>query len=461
MVNRSHCFRLGAELRSIRAPFRHHCLLERDAFASHESGESRLSHDGSYSIIRRIMIHLRHPKPLAAAITLSAALAVWLAPPTASVASNHIDSPLTTQDRGANITDHWAFLDPNDNSKIVLVLGTQGFIISGEHFGMDIFDPHQRYRWEIENTGDAIPDKYIDVYYSPGVGHLTAQTATIVLPNGHRFTAPTTIAVQTPQPNPPVVKTDSATGVRFFAGVMDDPFFLDDTGANRFVASSVMHPGHPDRALLGLRGGRDTYAGFNTLITAIELPVSMLKGKGDVIGIHAVTQRQAHQTLTEDGELFGWGGARTIDREGVPFINNLLIPPPLKSAFATSNTLEDARGKFKTALVKSLKALATDDAHIATILALGQKNGDILRLNVKVANYGPGGGTNANGGYLHGGGRRLQDDVVTETFTLINNGVRLTDNVFHNDHAFRNVFPFVADPNQPYPPGHEPSNMFQ
>jgi hypothetical protein len=407
------------------------------------------------------MIHIRDTKTLIAALALCAALAVWLAPPVPTVASNHIDSPLSTQDRGANITDQYAFLDPNDNSKVVLILGTQGFIVSGEHFGLDIFDPHQRYRWEIENTGDARPDAYIDVYYSPGTGHLTAQTATIVLPNGHRFTAPTTIAVQTPVANPPVITTDPATGVKFFAGVMDDPFFLDDTGANLFVASSVMNPGHPNRSLLGLRGGRNTYAGFNTLITAIELPVSTLKGKGDVIGIEAVTQRRAHQTLDENGEITGSGDIDTVDREGAPFVNNLLIPPPLKSRFATSNTEQDARGIFRAALIASLKGLATDDSHIEKILEVVQEHGDFLRLNLKVPNTGPGGGTNPNGGFLHNGGRRLQDDVVTEVFSFINNGVRLTDNVLHDEQPFRNAFPFVADPNQPYPPGHEPSNMMQ
>ncbi len=407
------------------------------------------------------MISTKYAKPLLGVLTLGAALGVWLVPPARTVASNHIDSPLTAQDRGANITDQYAFLDPNDNSKVVLLLGTQGFIVSSEHFGMAIFDPNQRYRWEIENTGDARPDKFIDVYYSPGLGRLTSQTATVVLPGGHRFTAPTTIAVQTPLPNPPIITTDPATGVHFFAGVMDDPFFLDDTGANLFVASSIMHPGFPNRSLLGLRGGRNTYAGFNTLITAIELPVSMLKGKGDVIGIHAVTQRQRNQALRENGEIFGSGDIETVDREGVPFVNNLLIPAPLKNRFASSNTVQDARGTFRPAIIASLKALATDEDHIEKILDLAQVNGDFLRLNVKVPNTGPGGGTNANGGYLHNGGRRLQDDVVTETFTLVNNGVRLTDNVLHDEQPFRNVFPFVADPNQPYPPGQEPSNMMQ
>ncbi len=407
------------------------------------------------------MIFNQYAKPIVNALTLGAALGVWLLPAAPTVASNHIDSPLTTQDRGANIADHYAFLDPNDNSKIVLIMSTQGFIVSSEHFGMGIFDSNQRYRWEFASGDDASPSKYIDVYYSPGLGHLTAQTATILLPGGHRFTAPTTVAVQTPHPNPPIITTDSATGARFFAGVMDDPFFLDDTGANLFVASSVMHPGHPDKSLLGRREGRNTYAGFNTLITAIELPVSMLKGGSDVIAIDTVTQRQRNQTLRQDGEIFGSGDIQTVDREGVPFVNNVLIPPPLKNQFGTSNTVEDARGKFRPAIIASLKALATDNAHIAKILDLVQLHGDFLRLNVKVPNAGPGGGTNVGGGFLHDGGRRLQDDVSTETFTLINNGVRLTDDVLHDEQPFRSIFPFVADPNQPYPPGHERSNMMQ
>lgn len=229
------------------------------------------------------------------------------------------------------------FSTPNDASKIVLILGTQGFIIPGEHFGMSIFDPHLRYRWMIANSGNARPDEYIDVTYAPGVGRGTEQTATIALPNGAHFTAPTTVATQTSKPNPPFITADAATGVEFFAGVMDDPFFLDDTGANLLGASAMMHPGHPDKSLLGRRGGRDTYAGFNTLIRALELPVSMLKGSAPKIGIETATQRQAVQTEGANGVITGSGEWKTLDREGFPFINNALIPPPLKDAFGTSN----------------------------------------------------------------------------------------------------------------------------
>jgi Domain of unknown function (DUF4331) len=400
-------------------------------------------------------------KLILGAIPICAALAVWLGPAARSAASNHIDSPISTQDRGANITDHWAFLDPNDNSKIVLIMGTQGFIIPGEHFGMSIFDPNLRYRWMISNSGNAKPDINIDVTYAPGVGRLTAQTATIVLPTGERFTAPTTIAVQTPIANAPVITTDPASGVKFFAGVMDDPFFLDDTGANLFGASAMMHPGHPDKGLLGMRGGRDTYAGFNTLITALELPVSMLKGSGDKIGFEVATQRQAVQTAGNDGSIVGSGQWKTLDREGFPFINNALIPPPLKDRFGTSNPEADAQGVFKSAIEASLKAIGTDDAHAKMVIDAAVTHGDYLVLDVKIPNSGPGGGNNAAGGLLKNGGRRLQDIAPTLAFTLLNNGVLLTDHVLKNDVTFRNEFPFVADPHQPGAPGHEPSGFFQ
>ncbi len=388
------------------------------------------------------------------------ALAVWMASPVRTVASNHIDSPISTQDRGANITDHYAFLDPNDNSKVVLILGTQGFIIPGEHFGESIFDPHLRYRWMISNSGNPRPDQYIDVTYAPGVGRLTAQTATVALPNGAHFTAQTTIATQMPEPNTPVITTDPTTGVKFFAGVMDDPFFLDDTGTNLFGASAMMNPGHPDKSILGRRGGRDTYAGFNTLITAMELPISMLKGSAAKIGFETATQRQAVQTEGADGVIAGSGEWKTLDREGFPFVNNALIPPPLKDKFGTSDPEADARGVFKAAIMASLKALGTDDAHAQMVLDTTVTHGDYLYLDPKVANSGRGGGDNAGSGLLKNGGRRLED-APTLVFTLLNNGELLTDHVLKNDKPFRNEFPFVADPHQPDGPGHDRSPFFQ
>ncbi len=389
-----------------------------------------------------------------AALALSAALIIQFTPAPPVGASDHIDSPSITQDRGSDLTDTFAFLDPNDNSKVVLIMSTQGFVVSGEHFGMAIFDHNIRYRFEIENTGDAKPDEYVDVLYSKGLGRTLNQTATIELPGGKKFTAPTTPSNQEYKAPEMVVTNNSESGASFYAGVADDPFFLDDTGANRMIASAIMNPGRPNTALLSERGGRDTYAGFNTLITAVSVPAMVLRGKaGNVIGINAVTQRRENQKIKDNGVVEGSGDWVTVDRDGVPAVNNGLVPPPRKDEYNAASTEDDAKGRFQADIVKSLNAFNTDAAHIAMLARIAVEKGDILRLDLTVPNRGSGGGNNKDGGYGKMGGRRLQDDVMDMTFTIINNGRPLGDKVDRNEVPFRNQFPFVADPHQPFPPG--------
>lgn len=394
--------------------------------------------------------------------------------------SDHIDSPTIAQDRGSDIADVYAFLDPNDNSQVVLITSTQGFIVSGEHFGMVIFDHNIRYRFEIENTGDARPDLFLDILYTPGLGRVTNQTATITLhdqgsssssgrDNKRRrltprtllsFSALTTVSDQEPRPDPapaPVITVDPRSGARFFGGNADDPFFLDDTGANRTVASSIANPGNPDRSLFGFRQGRDTYAGFNTMITAVRVPAALLRGNSQVIGINFVAQRRLNQ-INRDGAVVGNGPYVTVDRQGTPLVNNGLIPPPRKNEYNGATTADDARGVFANDIIRSLRNLATNDDFINRILNAVQRNGDILRLDLRVPNSGPQGGNNSGGGFGNMGGRRLVDDVGDAVFTMINNGATLSDLVNANEVPFRNEFPFVADPTQPFPPGQNPDD---
>ncbi len=379
------------------------------------------------------------------------------APPQAQ-ASDHIDSPTVAQDRGSDLSDTFAFLDPNDNSQLVLMMATQGFIVSGEHFGMVIFDHNIRYRFEIENTGDAQPDRFVDVTYSPGVGRVTSQVATIRLPDGRSFQARTTPANQEYRAIPPVITRNAATGAMFYAGAADDPFFLDDTGANRTVASAIKNPGNPDKSLLGERGGRDTYAGFNTMITAVRVPVALLRGAAPAVGVNSLTQRRRYQIVLDNGQVTGQGDWKTIDRDGTPLVVNGLIPNERKNEYNGASTVDDANGRFRDSLVTSMRNFGTDNAHIDAILTSIQKNGDILRVGLNVPNRGAGGGDNADGGFANMGGRRLKDDVVDGVFTMLNNGVPLSDRVNGNELTFRNAFPFVADPHQPFPPGSGPDD---
>src|ERR1700730_3465341 len=107
-------------------------------------------------------------------------------------AADHGDAPLTAHDLGADLNDLYLFRDPNDNSRIIMIMTVHGFIVPGEASNFGIFDQTIRYRFEFETNGGPKPDGDIDVSFSPriAVGNVPqAQIATINLPNGKSFMA--------------------------------------------------------------------------------------------------------------------------------------------------------------------------------------------------------------------------------------------------------------------------------
>ncbi len=451
------------------------------------------------------MFYTKRKKSLFAGLTMLALTFQLIASITPVSASDHIDGPQLANDHASDINDMYLFLNPNDNSRVVMIMTVNPFMISSEIIGQAIFDHNLRYRFEIENNGDAQPDIYFDVRFTRGIGRETGpQIATIQpsvanppietrtpFPRERPFNAPTNVPTQGADTNdiePPAlnVTTDSFNDIRFFAGITEDPFFLDNTAANRFVLSSIRNPGNPNRAIFPNRAGfnafdgsdpnadnqiagqlpgqarnrglnqgagRDTYSGFNTLTIALDVPVSLIRSGGNELGLNGVTQRQTIQTVGMDGQVRGSGSFVTVDREGNPLVVNGLIPAPRKDEYNGSTTQDDANGKFRADIIQSLRNFGTNDASIQMFLRMIQERGDILRLDLRVPNSGPGGGNNTNGGPANMGGRRLQDDVGDATFTLINNGQPLGDFVDRNDFEFGNTFPFVAPQVMPNPNG--------
>ncbi len=439
------------------------------------------------------MISRKNRNRALVALVMMLALSFQLTTPPRSNASDHIDGPQLANDHASDLNDMYFFLDPNDNTRVVMVMTVNPFLISSEIIGQAIFDHNLRYRFEIENTGNAEPDLFVDVRFTRGVGRETApQTATITLPGGRTFTAPTNVPTQGADTNdiePPAlnVTTDATSGVSFFAGITEDPFFLDNTAANRYVLSSIRNPGNPNRAIWANRAGfnapdgsdpnsdhqragqlpgqarnrgldqgpgRDTYAGFNTLTIAVSVPVALVRGAtGHELGLNGVTQRQQTQTVLTNGQVVGSGPFIAVDRQGNPLVTNGLIPPARKDEYNGAPTTADANGVFRADIIQALRNFGTNDANIAVLLNMIQVRGDILRLDFLVPNNGPGGGNNTNGGPANRGGRRLQDDVVDATFTIINNGQPLGDFVDRNEFEFGNTFPFVAPQIMPNPNG--------
>jgi hypothetical protein len=391
------------------------------------------------------------------ALACAAIFAVLFAfAPLRARAADHADSPVAASDQGADIGDVYFFLDPNDNTKAVMIMTVHGFIVPGEAANFGVFDPAVRYRFEIENTGDAKPDLFIDVRFSPRTatnGVPQAQTATITLSGSssfnRTFTAPATNPSATSATPPTqVVTTDQTSGVSFFAGLTDDPFFFDIPAFGRFTAS--IRAGSPDPTVF--QRGRDTFAGYNILSIALSVPVSMIKGQGNIVGLSGSTQRRTPQIYNaQTGEPTGFGRWQNVDREGLPAVNVALVPFNLKNQYNAATTVDDAAGRFASAIVATLQGLGTNAQNIGLLASLAVTNGDILRLDLTKQNTGSGGGNNSSAGFPNG--RRLADDVIDTELTIIANGTPLGDNVNANDVAFQNSFPFLAPQQTPRAPG--------
>ncbi|MFN7944297.1 MAG: DUF4331 family protein [Blastocatellia bacterium] len=395
----------------------------------------------------------RTRKIAASLVAVTLILTILITPATWTIAADHGDSPNNANDRAGDLGDTYLFLDPNDNTKVIMLTTVQGFIVPGEAVNFAIFDHNLRFRFELETTGDAVPDHFIDVFFSEKVNAANnPQVATISSTFFPTFTGNTTpSSLGTTVPNPTI--TTSAAGISFFAGQVDDPFFFDIPAFSRFNAS--VGAGNPDPTQFNR--GRDTFAGYSTLGIALSVPLSLINplmagSANSLLGLDTRTARRQPSSLTRK-PVRGDGGSTfvDVDRDGNPAVNALLIPYARKNEYNTASGADDAAGRFANDLVAALQRFGTNNTNINALASVVVAKGDYLRCNLGLANTGTGGGTNAPAAFPNG--RRLGDDVVDILLTIIANGTKLGDNVDANDVAFRDTFPFFAPQPQPFDKG--------
>ena len=372
-------------------------------------------------------------------------------------AADHAESTSVAGDPGADIADVYVFLDPNDNSKVILALDVEGFVVPSELLNLSFFAPDVLYRFEIENTGDATHDLVIDITFSEQTSRSEPQRASITLPDGHRFTAPTTVQTFAPVANPFVVTTDPASGVSFFAGLTDDPFIFDIVGFNRFVNSVLA--GNPDPTQL--ERGRDSFAGYNIHMIALSVPAELLKGPdGNIIGVNGVTLRRKRTYRLDSGEVVTSGNFVQVDRMATPALNTVLIPFPRKNEYNAATPEDDAAGVFEDSIVATLKALGTSDDNIQIVKSIAVTKGDYLRLDLSKENHSLGVGEFITDAEYAGfpNGRRPGDDTIDVLIYVVTNQSPVIfpadqskrgDNVSINDVPLGSTFPFFAPPQQP------------
>jgi Domain of unknown function (DUF4331) len=402
------------------------------------------------------------------------ALAFFL--PVAPHAADHGDAPIASNNQSTDIADVFAFLDPNDNSRLILAMTQRGFIASGENANFGIFDQFLKYRLQLETTGDAQPDLFIDITFTPVEQSGGPQTATIEFSSGFpsgpaSFTALTTRSTTTTESREAtlarqVVTEDLATGIKFFAGLVDDPFFFDIPAFGRFVTSARL--GTPDPTLL--QRGRDSFAGYNLMGIALSIPLSSLPSPSSIgLGVSGLILRNTTTRVLEDG-LKTFGEFRQVERMGNPAVNVALIPFTRKDEHNFATPEDDAAGQFAADIVGTLMALGTsgtpDDpaSNIGILANIVVTNGDYLRLNLATPNNSLGVGEFiTDAGYAgYPNGRRLGDDTVDVLLYFITNqntdifpedkSLR-GDNVNSNDVPLGDTFPYFAPSQQPREPG--------
>lgn len=200
-------------------------------------------------------------------------------------AADHIDAPAVTgpssKSLGTDITDIYAFQSPADNSKMVLVLNTQG-LLAPASTAAATFPSNVMYEFNIDNSGDNVEDLVIQclvqngkmkVYGPVAVG--TPGTVSTV-----KTTGPSTeVAVTTYGAGSSAIGTNM-NGTRIFAGPRDDPFFFDLARFKEVVAGT--QPGFRNP-------GVDAFAGTNVMSIIVEVPKALL-GSAATINVWGETK---------------------------------------------------------------------------------------------------------------------------------------------------------------------------
>jgi len=214
-----------------------------------------------------------------------AALGATLASTQSSRASDHQDTPEVELSSRMDINDVYAF--PGSSAdRIVLVLTTSSPITPAQSAAA-AFDPNLLYQLKIDNTGDGVEDKVIQVTFS-GTGSNQQMTVRGPVAPAQTGTMNTLVTSGTSITGTTNTNLGSATGIQAFAGIRDDPFFLDLEQFFRIVPDRKpvsgglsQLPDQPTASAFRPAGQAVDYLrGINTLGIVLEMPTAMLTDGG-------------------------------------------------------------------------------------------------------------------------------------------------------------------------------------
>lgn len=252
---------------------------------------------------------------------------------TASNSADHVEAPLAVANPELDITDVYAFLDPQDESQIVVAMAVNPFTppaMSSPAFGTDVL-----YQFKFDNTGDGVEDYVVQATFSgTGVQQVEVSASLVSSP----VSLPLDVSTQVASGNTGEVIENGS--FRVFAGLADDAFVFD------FGQFTAIQNGDQDvfrgftSPILGELRGRsagdevDLFAEMNASHIVVSFPASVVdNGSGffdglagtNVVGVWATTSREGTQ----------------IERMGQQVINTVFVPEGMKDDFNAATPADD------------------------------------------------------------------------------------------------------------------------
>jgi hypothetical protein len=243
------------------------------------------------------MTLLRFPWRLAAIVALlvagTAAVIRYAA------ASDHQDTPEVELSPRLDINDVYVFPGSSPDRLVLAVTTSSPLTPAGSANAS--FDPDILYQIKVDNTGDAVEDLVIQFTFE-GTG--SGQRVVMRGPVAPTETGARTTLVDVVPTLRGVINTvlGSAGGVQLFAGLREDPFFIDLEQFFKIIPdrAPVTGPlskiGPKPEASAFRDPGIDFLAGINALAIVVELPETLLLppgggGADPQIGVWATTSR--------------------------------------------------------------------------------------------------------------------------------------------------------------------------
>ena len=320
-------------------------------------------------------------------------------------ASSHREAPITALDRGADVTDWYAFVSYDHPDRVTMILNVDPLLEPANGPNYFPFDPNVLYEMKVDNNRDGVEDVTFQFRFkteirAPGVftgfvggifgiqpitalngpgseGLNLRQTYTVtMIKNGKAtdltggnslYAVPSNVGPLT-MPTYDTLFSQGvyslANNVRVFAGTVDDPFYIDlgaafDSLNFRMGVGGILSPQVDADDTHNY--APDSVAGYNVNSIVLEVPITMLTadgklhGFGDkqaVIGTYGATSRPVVSVRRTTGSASS--AFQQVNREGNSLINELIIGTGSKDKFSTDDPKND--GQFAAFFLDPLLA---------------------------------------------------------------------------------------------------------